>query len=95
MEIVVEPPELYGPHVPVIVFQTFDCCTREPDNSDGLSGVLGKPKSYTLPFRAGFITGGITVLQQFVQIYYIGINSGSLTTISLQTIYLVIINQKF
>ena len=63
MEIVVEPPELYGPHVPVIVFQTFDCCTREPDNSESLSGVLGKPESSTLSFQARYIIEGIALLQ--------------------------------
>jgi hypothetical protein len=39
---VAEPPELYGPHVPTIVFQTFDNYTCKPDNSGSLSGVLGK-----------------------------------------------------
>jgi hypothetical protein len=41
---VAEPPELYGPHVPIIVLKTFDCCTQEPDNSGSLSGVLGEPR---------------------------------------------------
>ena len=39
-----EPPQLYGPRAPVIVLKTFDCCTREPDNSSSLSGVLGEPR---------------------------------------------------
>ena len=39
-----EPPKLYGPHAPIIVLKTSDCCTREPDNSDSLSGVLGEPR---------------------------------------------------
>jgi hypothetical protein len=39
---VAEPPELYGPHVLTIVFQTSDSCTCEPDNSGSLSGVLGE-----------------------------------------------------
>jgi len=38
-----EPPELHGPHVPVIVFQTSDGCTCEIDNSGSVSGVLGEP----------------------------------------------------
>jgi hypothetical protein len=41
---VVEPPELYGPHVPTIVFQTSDSCTCKPDNSGSLSGVLGETR---------------------------------------------------
>jgi hypothetical protein len=45
--LVAEPPELYGPHVPVIVLQTYDYCTWEPDKSESLSGVLGKLKSST------------------------------------------------
>ena len=40
---VAEPPKLYGPHVPVIVFQTADYCTWELDNSNSLSGVLREP----------------------------------------------------
>ena len=36
-----EPPQLYGPHVPIIVLKTSDCYTRELDNSGSLSGVLG------------------------------------------------------
>jgi hypothetical protein len=39
---VAEPPELYGSHVPTIVFQTSDSCTCKPDNSGSLSGVLGE-----------------------------------------------------
>jgi len=39
----VEPPQLYGPHVPVIVLKTSDCCTREPDNLGSMSGVLEEP----------------------------------------------------
>ena len=39
---VAEPPKLYGPHVPIIVSQTSDCCTREPDNFGNLSSVLGE-----------------------------------------------------
>jgi hypothetical protein len=42
---VAEPPELYGPHVPTIVFQASDSSTCNSDNSDSLSGVLGKPES--------------------------------------------------
>ena len=41
---VVEPPKLYGPHVPVIVLQTSNYCTWELDNPDSLSGVLGGPR---------------------------------------------------
>jgi len=40
---VVEPPKLYGPHVLIIVFQTSDNRTWEPDNSGSLSGVLEEP----------------------------------------------------
>jgi hypothetical protein len=39
---VAEPPELYGQHVPTIIFQTSDSCTCKPDNSGSLSGVLGE-----------------------------------------------------
>ena len=39
-----EPPQLYSPHVPVIVLKTSDCCTREPDNSGSLSGIFGEPR---------------------------------------------------
>ena len=42
--IMAELPELYGPHVPDIVFQTSDGYTWELDNSGGLSGVLGEPR---------------------------------------------------
>jgi len=41
---VAELPKLYGPHVPVIVLETSDCCTWEPDNSGSLSGVLREPR---------------------------------------------------
>jgi hypothetical protein len=41
---VAEPPKLYGPHAPVIVLKTSDCCTWEPDNPDSLSSVLGEPR---------------------------------------------------
>jgi len=40
---VAELPNLYGPHVLIIVFQTSDNRTWEPDNSGSLSGVLGEP----------------------------------------------------
>jgi hypothetical protein len=42
MGTVAEPPELYGPHVPIIVLQTPDSGTWKPDNSGSLSGVLGE-----------------------------------------------------
>jgi len=38
------PPKLYGPHVLIIVFQTSNNRTWEPDNSDSLSGVLREPQ---------------------------------------------------
>jgi len=41
---VVEPPELYDPHVPVIVLKTSNYCTCKPHNPGILSGVLGKPR---------------------------------------------------
>ena len=41
---VAEPPKLYGPHVLIIVFQTSDNRTWEPDNCGSLSGVLGEPR---------------------------------------------------
>jgi hypothetical protein len=41
---VTEPPKLYGPHVPTIVFQTFDSCTCKLDNSGSLSGILGETR---------------------------------------------------
>ena len=47
----VELPELYGPHVPIIVPWTSNSCTWEPDNSDSLLGVLGEnPNHPRLPF---------------------------------------------
>ena len=39
-----EPPKLYDPRAPIIVLKTSDSCTREPDNSGSLSGVLGEPR---------------------------------------------------
>ena len=42
-----KPPQLYGPHVPVIVLKTSDYYTQEPNNSVSLSGVLEEPKSST------------------------------------------------
>jgi hypothetical protein len=41
---VAEPSKLYGPRAIVIVLKTSDCCTREPDDSGSLSGVLGEPQ---------------------------------------------------
>jgi hypothetical protein len=77
--VVAEPPELYSPHVPVIVSLTFDCSTYKPHNPGSLLGVLEKPKSSTHSFRVGYITEDIAVLQQFKQIDYIRVNSRSLT----------------
>ena len=45
---VAEPPELSGPHAPIIVSNTSDRCARVPNESRSLSGVLRKPKSSTL-----------------------------------------------
>jgi hypothetical protein len=42
--IVAELPKLYSPRVPIIVLKTSDYCTREPDNSGSLSGVLEEPR---------------------------------------------------
>jgi len=44
---VVEPPELSGPHAPIIVSKTSDRCARVPNDSRSLSGVLGIPESST------------------------------------------------
>ena len=60
-----EPPKLYGPCAPVIVLQTSNYCTRKPDNSGSLSGVLGKPHVN--------IMEDIAVLQHFIKTYYIRI----------------------
>ena len=57
-----ELPELYGPHVPVIVSHTFDYITSKPHNPSSVSGVLGKPESSTFSFRAGYIIEDIAVL---------------------------------
>jgi len=78
---VVEPPKLYGQHVPIIVSHTSNCSTRKPHNSGSLSGVLEKLKSSTFSFGAGYITEDIAVLQQFKQIDYIRIKSKSLTNL--------------
>ena len=43
-----EPPELSGPHAPIIVLKTSDWRARVPNDSRDLSGVLGKPESSTL-----------------------------------------------
>jgi hypothetical protein len=45
---VAEPPELSGPHAPIIVPKTSDRRARVPNDSRSLSGVLGKPESSTL-----------------------------------------------
>ena len=44
---VAEPPELSGPHAPIIVSKTSDQRARVPNDSRSLSGVLGKPESST------------------------------------------------
>jgi hypothetical protein len=59
---VVEPPNLYCPHAPVIIPKTFDSYACVPNNLRSLSGVLGKHKS-SMIFRAGSHYVGITVLQ--------------------------------
>jgi len=46
--IVEEPPELSGPHAPIIVSKTSNWRARVPNDSRSLSGVLGKPESSTL-----------------------------------------------
>jgi hypothetical protein len=80
--ILAELSKLYGLHVHVIVFQTSDCCTWEPDNSGSLSGVLGEPRIIHV-----YISEQDTLqkaLQYYnsytnIQIYFIRVNSGSLT----------------
>ena len=66
-EDVAEPPQLYGLHVPVIVLKTYDCCTREPNNSDSLSGVLGEPRIIHILQLIHDQHGVATKLQYFVQ----------------------------
>ena len=62
-----EPPKLYGPHVPVIVSQTSDSCTRELDNFGSLSRVLGEPQiSHILQLKHDQ-HGVATTLQHWVQ----------------------------
>ena len=46
--VVAEPPELSGPHTPIVVSKTSNRRVRVPNDSRGLSGVLGKPESSTL-----------------------------------------------
>ena len=48
IDIVAEPPELSGPHAPIIVSKTSDRRARVPNDSRSLSCVLGKPESSTL-----------------------------------------------
>ena len=44
MYVVAEPPELSGPHAPIIVSKTSDRCARVLNDSKSLSGVLGKTR---------------------------------------------------
>jgi hypothetical protein len=74
-----EPPKLYGPHAPVIVSKTSDVYACASDNLKSLSGVLRKPKSFTIFFRAGSHYRDIAVLQQFIQIIYLRVKCGSIT----------------
>ena len=63
----VEPPKLYGPHVHVVILKTSDCCTREPDNFGGLSGVLGEPQIIHILQLIQDQHGVTTTLQHLVQ----------------------------
>ena len=63
----VEPPKLYGPHAPVIVLKTSDCCTLEPDNSGSLSGVLGEHRIIHILQLIHDQHGVTTTLQYLVQ----------------------------
>ena len=63
----VEPPKLYGPHMPVIVLKTSDCCTRESDNSGSLLGVLGEPQIIHILELIQDQNGVTTTLQHLVQ----------------------------
>ena len=65
--VVVQPPKLYGPRAPVIVLKTSDSCTREPDNSGSLSGVLGEPRIIHILQLIHDQHGVTTTLQQLVQ----------------------------
>ena len=64
---VTEPPKLYGPHAPVIVLKTFDCCTWEPDNPGSLSGVIGGTPNH--PYFTTH-TGSTMELLQHYSIWY-------------------------
>ena len=63
----VEPPKLYSPRAPVIVIKTSDCCTREPDNSGSLSGVLGEPRIIHILQLIQDQHGVTTTLQHLLQ----------------------------
>jgi hypothetical protein len=64
---VVEPPKLYGPHMPTIVFQTSDSCTCKPDNSGILSGVLGGNPNHPQFYNSYRINKGVvTTLQHLI-----------------------------
>jgi hypothetical protein len=65
LQLVAEPPKLYGPHAPVIASKTSDDYACIPQNLRSLSGVLGKLES-SMIFRAGSHFRGITILQQFI-----------------------------
>jgi hypothetical protein len=62
---VAEPPELYGPHTPVIVPKTSDGYACVPYNLKGLSGVLGKPES-SIIYNSHRINKGVTTTLQHV-----------------------------
>ena len=64
---VAEPHKLYGPRTPVIVLKTSDYCTREPDNSSSLSGVLREPRIIHILQLIQDQHGVITTLQHLVQ----------------------------
>jgi hypothetical protein len=69
---VAEPPKLYGPHAPIIVSTTSDCCAREPDNIRSLLGVLGKPESSTFYNSHRINKRVTTILQHLLQIFISG-----------------------
>jgi hypothetical protein len=66
---VAEPPEVYGPHAPVIIPKTSDGYACVPDNLRSLSGVLGKPESSTFYNSHRINKGVTTTLQHLLQIF--------------------------
>lgn len=67
--VVTEPPKLYGPHAPIIVPRTSDSYACDSNNLIGPIECPSRINRYR----------GIAILQQFIQIIYIRVKSGSLT----------------